>query len=123
MILVDSNIVIYSAKPELRNLRENLIKQQAVFSDLSRPEVLGYHQLTEADRTYFELLFSEMIVLPVDRDIIDRAIEIRKSYRTKTADAIIAATAMKLNCSLLTANHNDFKKIGSLSVIGLESVI
>ena len=49
--------------------------------------------------------------------IIEKTIEIRKSYRIKLPDAIIAATAFVHNLTLLTRNISDYKNIEELSVI------
>lgn len=116
MILVDSNIIIYSARPSLLQLREYFLLQQAAVSDLSRIEVLGYHRLTQADQHYFEAVFAGLTILPIDSAIINRAIMIRKAHNMKTADAIVAATAMQANCSLLTANTTDFMKVQGLAL-------
>ncbi|WP_083847687.1 PIN domain-containing protein [Turneriella parva] len=69
-----------------------------------------------ADQHYFEAVFAGLTILPVDSDIISQAIMIRKAHNMKTADAIIAATAMHANCSLLTANTTDFKKVQGLAL-------
>ena len=49
--------------------------------------------------------------------IINRAIELRKSYKTKLPDAIIAATALVNDFTLVTRNVKDFDKIKGLAVI------
>ena len=49
--------------------------------------------------------------------IIDRAILVRKAKRIKVPDAIIAATALEKECSLITRNVEDFKGIAGLVVI------
>lgn len=95
-------------------LRRFFLENQIVFSDLSRLEVLGFHNLTPAD---------QVSAIQIDYEIITRAIELRKSFKTKTADAIIAATAQKMNCSLLTANIDDFRKIENLTLVAIESAL
>ncbi len=42
--------------------------------------------------------------------------EIRKNYKLKIADAIIAATALTSEWTLLANNENDFGKISSLKI-------
>jgi predicted nucleic acid-binding protein len=49
--------------------------------------------------------------------VVDRAIQIRKQFRVKTPDAIIAATAMEVGAVLVTRNESDFKKVDGLQVI------
>ena len=49
--------------------------------------------------------------------VIERTIEIRKHYRIKLPDAVIAATALVNNFTLLTRNIVDFKHIENLNVV------
>jgi predicted nucleic acid-binding protein len=49
--------------------------------------------------------------------VVDCAIQIRKKFRVKTPDAIIAATAMEVGAVLVTRNEGDFKKVDGLQVI------
>jgi predicted nucleic acid-binding protein len=45
------------------------------------------------------------------------AISIRRVYKTKLPDAIIAATAIAHNTTLISHNRTDFKKIKGLTLI------
>lgn len=68
MILIDSNILIYSADEKYRYLR-NLFKQENAFvSIITRLEVLGYHRITPKQIIYFEailrsLKYSKLVLL------------------------------------------------------------
>jgi predicted nucleic acid-binding protein len=55
------------------------------------------------------------LVIEIDSSIKSIAIEIRKTSKIKLPDAIIAATAIKHNLTLLTRNEKDF-----VGIIGLE---
>ena len=52
----------------------------------------------------------------VDDIIADKTIELRKIYKIKTPDAIIAATALVYDLTLLSRNVADFKKIDGLKI-------
>jgi hypothetical protein len=56
-------------------------------------------------------------IFTVDNIIADKTIELRKLYAIKLPDAIIAATALVFNLTLLTRNTKDFKRITGLAVI------
>jgi predicted nucleic acid-binding protein len=45
-----------------------------------------------------------------------KTVEIRKIYKIKLPDAIIAAIALVYNLILVTRNTNDFKNIGGLQL-------
>lgn len=53
-MLLDSNVIIYAAKPEHEVLRRLIEEHAPAVSAVSYVEVLGYHQLTGQERCYFE---------------------------------------------------------------------
>ena len=114
--LIDINILIYSAKPEFSYLRSLILSGENFVSALSLVEVLGYYKLTEEDRNYFDASFHLLTALPISDEVISKATELRKMYRMKTADAIIAATAVIHQLELITRNIGDFESIPLLNV-------
>ncbi len=73
-MLLDSNIIIYSAQPEHAQLRELIAEYAPAVSALSYLEVLGYHLLTEQQRQYFEEFFQVAQVLPISQDVLNQAV-------------------------------------------------
>ncbi len=73
-MLLDSNIIIYSAQPEHAQLRELIAEYAPAVSALSYLEVLGYHLLTDQQRQYFEEFFQVAQVLPISQDVLDQAV-------------------------------------------------
>ncbi len=65
---------------------------------------------------YFNGLIATLFDL--DDVIAQRTIELRRRFKTKTPDAIIAATALVNNMSVVTNNRSDFETLG-LDVIGI----
>lgn len=119
MYLLDSNILIYSSKSEYSFLRNYIINQTetAAVSVTSIIEVLGYHKITNKDKTYFEACFSELRTSGITQPIIEKAITLRQKQKLSLGDAIIAATALVQNCALITRNIEDFKNIEELTII------
>ena len=90
MKLLDSNIVIYSAKKEYSFLKK-LFKEENIFvSEITRLEVLGFHKITSEQREYFNSVFSVLTVLPISKEIIEEAIFDRRTYNLSVGDAIIS---------------------------------
>ncbi len=58
-----------------------------------------------------------LIVIPLNDDIVKATIALRKKNKIKTPDAIIAATAMVLDFTLVTRNIKDFTKIPLLKIL------
>jgi len=86
-------------------------------SEISRVEVLGYHGLNDADQMYFLDVFDYVSIITPDQPIFDEAIEIRRRYKLKLGDSIIAATAIIHNLDLYTRNVKDFKRVGGINCI------
>lgn len=62
--------------------------------------------------------FIEPFVVEGLRDeIVSRTIKVRKQYRFKLPDAIIAATALVNEATLVTHNKKDFEKVEGLGVV------
>ncbi|WP_200837049.1 PIN domain-containing protein [Dyadobacter sp. 3J3] len=55
----------------------------------------------------------------MSNEIVDKTIDLRKKSRIKLPDAIVAATAIIYNYTLITRNISDFKNIKGLTLINL----
>ena len=116
MKLIDSNIIIYSAKEEYAFLK-GLFKEENVFvSEITRLEVLGFHRITEEQQEYFNSIFSIVNILPISSDIIEAAIKLRRVHNLSVGDSIISATASVFGLTLYTNNEDDFKNILELKI-------
>ncbi len=56
-------------------------------------------------------------ILKIDDEIIKQTIRIRKKYKLKMPDAIIAATAITNDFTLISDNDKDYLKIYGLKYI------
>ena len=117
MILLDSDIVIYSTKPGYDLLRDFLSGRSLLVSVATRVEVLGFHAITETDKSELGSLFQIASVLTITDEIAEKAIELRQIRKMSLGDAFIAATAIVENIPLATNNIKDFKWISSLTLI------
>jgi toxin FitB len=116
MRLVDSNILIYAAQSEYPYLKELLEQEDIAVSELTKLEVLGYRHLTKEAEEYFNAVLSLVTVLPISTEVIDRATLLRQKSNMKSADAVIAASAL-LHCTeLITRNTADFDHINDLII-------
>lgn len=115
-MILDSNIIIYSARPEYPGLRQWIEMNAPAVSAVSVVEVLGYHQITTSDKNHFEQFFAAAEVLLLDNAVIDRAVTIRQLRKMPLGDALIAATALVFQRQLLTRNLKDFTDIPDLIV-------
>ncbi len=116
MFLLDSNIIIYAALND--NLLIEFVRTNSPYvSDISRVEVLGFQNITEKETQFFDKFFESTFLLGVSEGVIREAIRLRKKRRIALADALIAATAIVNDLTLVTRNTKDFKWMDSLTLI------
>ena len=112
--LLDSNLLIYSARPEPQfvALRPWVKRPDVAISALSQVEVLGYPALSVTDNLYFLALLRLLPQLAVTDLVLQRAVHIRQQFRLKTPDAIIAASALEHGLELVTADTGFGRVVG-----------
>ncbi len=117
MKIFDSNIIIYSSQIEFQFLRPIINQSESYVSEISRLEVLGYHQINLIDKRYFQSLFSLLNIIPIDKNVVELAIDLRQKKKMSVGDSIIASTALLYSYELYTRNVNDFSWIENLTVV------
>ncbi len=118
--LIDTNVVIdYLGKilPAAgMDFMDGVIDAGPNLSVVTKIEMLGFNAPPE----HYQLLsnfIKDATVIDLTNNIVDSTIDIRKKYKTKLPDAIIAATALVHNMILITRNISDFRYVKSLPVI------
>jgi predicted nucleic acid-binding protein len=94
----------------------NIINETPVISIITQIEVLGFNNPIEIE-ALLDHFIQDSLVISLNDEIVKTTIAIRKKNKIKTPDAIIAATAIVLDYSLVTRNMGDFKKINSLKIL------
>jgi predicted nucleic acid-binding protein len=135
LVYVDANVVIYSVEkipgywPVLESLWDavdaGLVRVAS--SQLLVLEVLvGPLKRRDAGliSTYDAILRSgELELSPISDDILRRAADLRATHGVRTPDAIHAATALSLGCTVCITNDAGFRRIPGLPVEVLKDVI
>jgi len=118
--LIDSNVIIdYLGgkipvdKSEFMNA---VINDMPAVSIISKIEVLGFNAPAD-ELKLLECFFTDVLVLEMNNQIIEQTIVLRRNTKMKTPDAIIAATALVYDLTLITRNTSDFKNIQGLHII------
>ena len=116
--LIDTNTVIDYLDNKLNNKAEELIETiEAQLSVVSRIELLVWSKASTQQLAILNSFIEASIVYNLEESIILKTIEIRKEHRLKLPDAIIAATALVYDLTLITRNTADFKIIPNLKII------
>ncbi len=114
-IFVDTNILLYFLKGE-REIIEILSNRQIVISFITELELLAFPGISAKSEKNIKGLLSSCSIIDIDANIKKKAIQIRKNFKLKLPDAIIAASAFQVNLPLITADRG-FGKIKALEVI------
>lgn len=89
-----------------------------VASVLTVAEVLSGEDCSEtAIRTQIGEFFAPVEKLDVDMDIARKGAEFRRVYGIPLVDALIAATAFRLNVPLYSRNKKDFGRIKEIRLV------
>lgn len=123
MFTIDTNILIYSAAGDSKVsdfISQQLLENKLLcLSIISLIEFLSFPELTEKDRKFFKNISPYFRTLSVDFEIGMLSADLRRKYRLKLADSIIAATAINTQTTLITRNISDFKKISELKLLAI----
>ena len=121
MYTLDTNAVIYYLHGELAAfgmVREIIARGSLIYiSAVTLTELLGFQKITAEELANLEKILTTFVVVPVDVLLARKAGLIRQSMRIKTADAIIAATALFTGSTLVTRNTRDFKAVPDLRLL------
>jgi hypothetical protein len=120
MIFIDTNVIINYFKAEARAInffKKYKNKEHFGISIITKIELTSYPDITEEELLKIEEFLKEFIIIPVDENIASICGYLRRKYKMKLGDAIIAATAIYYKSPLFTFNIRDFKKIKELRII------
>lgn len=118
-LVLDTNILIYYLTGDL-TAYEIVANNQIFISVITEMEMLSFTHLTEEDQKRIEQLLSLFTVISLTDKIKNKTIQIRKTYKVKLPDAIIAATALQLEYFLVTADKK-LQKIDDLQVVEFQA--
>ena len=126
-VYLDADVVIYSIEkiepywsllqPMWQAARDGdflLVSSELLLLEtLVKPIQAGDKQLEQIFRQLL-LTSTDIQLYPISLPILEQAIHLRASLNLKTPDAIHAATALSLNCTLFLTNDKIFSRIPNL---------
>ena len=115
--LLDTNIVskyFYNQLEEnITSLIENLVPEISVITQI---ELLSYTGFSTGELSIVNEFISDAAVHELDSSVVNETIRLRRKYKIKTPDAIIAATAIVNKLHLISYDAS-FKNIKGLSLV------
>ncbi|MDP2845557.1 MAG: type II toxin-antitoxin system VapC family toxin [Candidatus Methanoperedens sp.] len=118
--LIDTNILIYyladTIPQEELDTIEKILKTSFNISIITKIEFLGWEKHTEEGYEKAKEFISFANAILLTNKIADLSIFIRRTYKIKLPDAVIAATALSNNLILVTRNTKDFRGVKDLEI-------
>ncbi len=118
--LYDTNIFIdffsdRSRIDEIFNL-EFINQNDIIISQINKIELLSHPNISQSDEKMFEFFLNSFRLIYINKEIEKLTIQLRRKYKLKLPDAIIAATAISENAEVVTRDLKDFSKIKELKL-------
>lgn len=113
--LLDTNIVISLVNDELAS---PLPEGRYAVSVITELELLSFSKLSADEEAVIKSFLSLADKVGLTEEVKREAIRLRKNYRLKLPDAIVAASAIAINATLVT-NDAKLDGIPELTVTGL----
>lgn len=118
--LIDTNIIsdYFSASLPDSGLRfmDFVFDERPKISVITQIELLCWKIDADKEQRIKDFIFDSEI-FDISSDVIENCVSIRRNFKIKTPDAIIAATALSQDFSLITHNEKDFVGIKRLKII------
>ena len=119
--LLDTNIIIYHLSGLLPDNAQKTVNEMLFFdlplSIITKIELMGFKFDNSLQKEKTVQFLNNVNFISVSNQIADNAIFLRQNYKLKTPDAIIAATAIVYDFTLVSRNDKDFIDIKELKYL------
>jgi len=123
MYLLDTNSIIYfltGDKNTVSLISELFLRNEIVnVPTIVRLELLSKPGLSRSEYVSIIDFLNSVREINLDTIIADLAAEIRRTFKLKVADSIIAATTLYTGSTLVTRNSRDFKNIPNFNILAI----
>jgi predicted nucleic acid-binding protein len=120
--LMDTNVIshYFTAAYSLDKMSflDTVIDEVPNLSVISQIELLSWKSDSMTEQA-IQAFISDSNIFAINEQVIEVCVTLRRNRKIKTPDAIIAATALAYQYTLITNNTKDFANIKGLKVISL----
>ncbi len=123
--LIDNNVISHFLSgfftKKGMDFISNIIDQTPIISVITEIEALSWVNPDKNKEQILKSFVQDATILELSSSVVAQCVTIRRSRKIKTPDAIIAATAIVYNLTLITSD-SDFFNIPNLQVIDPHSL-
>jgi tRNA(fMet)-specific endonuclease VapC len=102
---------------------DEIVDSECIISFISEIELQAWNPPDADDINVYRFFIDGCLITGINPGIIKRTIDIRKLYKLKLPDALIAATAIENDFTLIADNDSDFKKVPGLRYINPVQIV
>lgn len=113
-IILDTNIILYLLAGD-KTIAAFLQGKQAYVSVITELELIGYPDIKPKEQQQIKAFLEECSIIDMNDGIKNIYASLRKIYRLKLGDAVIAATAISLDMPFISADKQ-FEQITDLQL-------
>ena len=95
---------------------DSILQESFTISVITRIELLGWKHHSDEGFIKARTLLDCARTIPLSDALAKQTIEIRRMTAIPLADAVIAATALSLDATLVTRNEKDFENVANLRI-------
>lgn len=121
MYTLDTNAVLYYLEddPDAVTVLQGIFAQNVPLyvSAVTELELFAFSTPTTEEQKLIEEILTTVSVIPLDSRMARLAAFVRREYRLKVVDSVIAATALFTGSALVTRNTRDFRGVARLSLV------
>ncbi len=114
-LLMDTNICLYLLAGN-ETVSEIVDGNTVFISFITQLELLSFHKLTSEDEQKIHSFIEDCIVIDLNEEIKKSVIALRKFYKLKLPDSIIAATSQYFDIPLISADKG-LKKVEEINLL------
>jgi len=119
--LIDTNILIYylagAFSSDKKPLIDKILQESFNISIITRTELLGWKGHTPEGLAKAYRMLDCARCLSLTETIAEKTIELRTQSSISLPDAVIAASALSLDATILTRNEKDFIQVEGLRIL------
>lgn len=117
-LFIDTNIALYLLNGD-ETLSTFLYGKELYISVITELELLGFSNISKEEENIIKEFISNCTIIPINTKIKVETILLRRKYKTKLPDSIIAASSLTLNLPFVSAD-TEFNKISELTFVFYE---
>ena len=114
-LLMDTNICLYLLAGN-ETVSEIVDGNTVFISFITQLELLSFHKLTSEEEQKIHSFIYDCIVIDLNEEIKKSVIALRKFYKLKLPDSIIAATSQYFDIPLISADKG-LKKVEEINLL------